>query len=143
MRKSYFFILGVLSVVALGAVVQQSANIFILNSVDDEVNLAIRTSSTHSKPIIECVKGATTVFQVNSNGGLTTPSIQSGSVVTSADGTVTNSFTTAFTAAPIVINRQTGTGTTTTNILTVTTTNFILNTGVGTQTNSWVAFGTP
>lgn len=70
--------------------------------------------------------------------------IQSGFVVTTADGTVTNTFSTncIYTAPPIVVTRQRGKPTTTTsNIIVVTTSNFVINVGTPTSTNDFYAIG--
>lgn len=69
--------------------------------------------------------------------------IQSGSVTTSADGTVTNTFGTAFSTAPVVLLCQTGDGTTITNTVTVTTTNFTYSAGAPSIVAKWLAIGAP
>lgn len=70
--------------------------------------------------------------------------ICAGTVVTTGDSTVTNTFSTAFGAAPIVVVTPLGNGNLPiTNIIcTVTTTGFILNTHVPSMTNRWIAVGT-
>jgi hypothetical protein len=69
--------------------------------------------------------------------------IQSGSITNSADGTVTNTFTTAFSSAPIVVAAQTGLNTTTTNVLTVTASNFVYQSGAPSKVINWIAVGAP
>ena len=65
--------------------------------------------------------------------------IQSGSVTTAADGTVTNTFTVAYAAAPTVLVVQTGEDTTVTNTVTVTATNFLWNAGAPSTVGKWLA----
>ena len=70
--------------------------------------------------------------------------ITSGTCVTSSNGTVTNTFPSAYSSAPTIITTQVGTTTTGTNLITsVTTTNFILTTRNTPTTNNWIAIGTP
>jgi hypothetical protein len=80
-----------------------------------------------------------TIYVDNANTYIT-----SGTCVTSTDGTVTNTFATAFSSAPKVFLSQVGTLVTGTNILTsVTASNFVVNTKSATTTNNWIAIGTP
>lgn len=63
---------------------------------------------------------------------------------TASDGTVTNTFTVPFAAAPTVILSPTGTDITTTNTLTVTATYFIWDCGdtdSTVRTANWIAIG--
>lgn len=70
--------------------------------------------------------------------------ILSGTCVSTTDGTVTNTFSTAFSSAPKVILSQIGNTVTGTNTITsVTTTGFIVNNKVATCTNNWIAIGVP
>lgn len=78
-------------------------------------------------------------FVVASNGIPTL--LKFGSVVTSSDGSVTQSFGITYTNVPTVVVSQLGLNTTTTNTLVVTTTNFILTTSKAGQTNAWHAIG--
>lgn len=64
-----------------------------------------------------------------------------GAVTTSSDGSVTQSFVRTFTSAPNVLTSQLGEGVTSTNTVTITTTNFILRTSKAGQTNRWQAMG--
>jgi hypothetical protein len=73
----------------------------------------------------------------------TTTQILSGTVVSTADGTVTNTFTSAFSTAPNVISTQVGINTTITNTIVITTTNFVLTVNKATVTNRWIAIGAP
>jgi hypothetical protein len=69
--------------------------------------------------------------------------ILAGTAITVADGTITQAFSTVFSAVPVVVSSQVGAATTISNIVSVTTSNFVLNTGLPTSTNKWVAVGTP
>jgi hypothetical protein len=69
--------------------------------------------------------------------------ILTGTAITTADCTVTQSFSTVYGAVPVIVCSQVGLNTTTTNVIEVTTSNFVLRTGKATQTNKWVAVGTP
>lgn len=144
--KTKFLLLSLMPaivVLMVAAVVVQTECIYVLNTVDAETKLKLRSGTGQTAPFVECVKGGDSVFSVSANGGISTPSIQSGSVTTAGDGTVTNTFSTAFSAAPVVLAVQTGIDTTITNTITVTTTNFILVTQKASQVVKWVAIGTP
>jgi hypothetical protein len=66
--------------------------------------------------------------------------IQTGTLVSTADGTVTNTFTQPYTNIPNVI--CTGYGTTPTNWITsITPSNFVWNAGKLNATNNWIAIG--
>jgi hypothetical protein len=80
--------------------------------------------------------GATNVAGSQTNLGLIT-----GSAVTTSDGTVTQAFGITFAAAPNVISTQVGLDTTSTNVVEITTSNFIVRTGKATVTNRWFAIG--
>ncbi|MEI6198180.1 MAG: hypothetical protein WCH84_11575 [Verrucomicrobiota bacterium] len=69
--------------------------------------------------------------------------IITGTSVTAADGTVTNSFgSVVYTAPPNIQVTQVGTIITTTNVVTlITTTNFVFKAGAGSVTNNWVSIG--
>ena len=70
--------------------------------------------------------------------------IQAGQCVSTATGYVTNTFPTAFSAAPNVVATQFGTVVNPTNIVvSVTTTQFILYSQVVSVSNTWVAIGAP
>lgn len=88
--------------------------------------------------ISQLQKVAATPAAIKTNLG-----IQSGSVTTSANGTVTNTFGTAFASAPVVVISQTGSACTTTNILTVTATGFVYNAGAPSIVVKWIAVGAP
>jgi hypothetical protein len=75
--------------------------------------------------------------------GRTGLGIQVGSVTTAADGTVTNTFSPAYSVAPIVLPVQTGADTSVTNTVTVTTTNVIFVTNEAATVIKFVAIGTP
>lgn len=68
--------------------------------------------------------------------------IQTGRGKTATDGTVTNTFTTAFSVLPVVTVTQEGAVTTVSNIIvSCTTTQFIYNAGGPNVTNSYIAIG--
>lgn len=70
--------------------------------------------------------------------------INSGKSISSSDGTVTNTFSTNYTysASPSVVVTITGTGISTTNVVTtITTSNFVWKAGAPNITNTWVAVG--
>ena len=69
--------------------------------------------------------------------------IVTGTSVTSADGTVTNSFgSVVYTAPPNIQVTQVGATITTTNVVTlITTTNFVFKAGAGSVTNNWLSVG--
>ena len=69
--------------------------------------------------------------------------VQSGSCITTSDGSVTQSFTTVYGSAPNVVVVQRGETTTTTNIITATTNQFIYRNSKATTTNIWIAVGAP
>lgn len=70
--------------------------------------------------------------------------INQGTSITSSDGTVTNTFSTNYTysAAPTVVVTLRGTGISTTNdVVSVTTSNFVYKAGAPSITNNWIAVG--
>lgn len=70
--------------------------------------------------------------------------IQAGSAVTADDGTVTNTFSTAFSTAPKVVLTPFNSTTALTNtVVSVTTSNFVANLGANAVTLHWVAVGAP
>lgn len=71
--------------------------------------------------------------------------VQTGSCVSVADGTVTNTFTTLYSSVPKVIATQTGTAlnTSTNIVVSITPSNFVIRTGLASTTNSWLSIGTP
>jgi hypothetical protein len=74
---------------------------------------------------------------------LTALGVASGTGITVANGTVTNAFGFTFSSVPVVISTQIGEDTTLTNVISVTTSNFVLRTSKATQTNKWIAVGAP
>jgi P pilus assembly chaperone PapD len=160
MKKGFLLFIVFLALAAAAVVVQQTSNIFILNTDDGEIKLKIRSAATQTAPLMELVKGATAVFSVSADGILSVSNAagnrsalglaESGtnivlafSVTTSADGSTTQAFATAFSAAPMVFPVQTGINTTITNSITVTTTNFILTTAKASQVVKCLVFGAP
>ncbi len=69
--------------------------------------------------------------------------VQYGTCTTVANGTVTQTFATAFSSVPVIVSTQRGVGGSATNFYVATTSNFVLTTSVGTQSNTWIAVGTP
>ncbi|KAF0176443.1 MAG: Uncharacterized protein FD161_2982 [Limisphaerales bacterium] len=69
--------------------------------------------------------------------------IQSGSVTSSADGTFTNTFSTAFSAAPKVIITPVNSVTATQTVVSASTTAFIGNVSDASVVVNWIAIGTP
>ena len=68
----------------------------------------------------------------------------SGISVTAADGTVTNTYPTAYSSPPKVVVAQVGSLNSPTNlVVTLTTTNFVYNGGRPSMTNLWISIGTP
>jgi hypothetical protein len=68
--------------------------------------------------------------------------IETGTGTTVADGTVTNSFTTVFGAAPKVVCTQTGTVITSSNcVVSITTSNFLYRAGAGSVVVNYIAVG--
>lgn len=145
-NKIFPVLLGVLLLMlGTAAVVQQTTAIYVLNTVDAEVKIKARSGADQTAPFLEMVKGNTPVFVVSANGGIAAPGIQSGYVISAADGTVTNTFATAFASRPVVSVTQYGalTATVTNWLVSVTETNFVLSVGAPSRTNFWIAIGTP
>jgi hypothetical protein len=72
--------------------------------------------------------------------------IMSGTSVTAADGTITNTFAIAFSAVPNVTCSQqsiSSAGSVTNTITGLTTTFFIYSAGKASVTNQWIAVGAP
>lgn len=71
--------------------------------------------------------------------------INTGSCVVTTDGTITNTFLTnyVYSAPPVVIVTQRGAAlnTSTNIVVSVTTTNFVLRSGLSSVTNNWIAIG--
>jgi hypothetical protein len=70
--------------------------------------------------------------------------VLSGSVVMSGDGSVTQSFSTAFSAVPTVLVCQENVAAgSLTNIIAPTTSNVVIRSSIAGATNKWIAIGTP
>lgn len=133
-----------LVLLSVAAVVTQSTGLYLLLTTTDEIPLKVRVPSGQTANLLELVTGSSAVFSVSAAGGLTTPAFQSGTVTTAADGTVTNTFATAFAARPVVVATQYGALNSPTNWLqSITTTNFVLSAGAPGITNAWFAYGAP
>lgn len=89
--------------------------------------------------LLQLFQGSRKRFSVGSNG-IPSP-FTFGAAIMSSDGSVTQSFGVTYSNTPTVLSRQLGIGTTPTNILTVTVSNFVLRTSLAGQTNYWMAIG--
>lgn len=115
-----------------------------VTNVNDTVGLTVNKPATNNASLLELRRGGTIIFAVPTNGapGIRQyVGIKSGTVVTAADGTVTNTFSPVFTNAPVILTTQLGEDTTITNVVVVATNYFILNTHKAGQTNNWIAIG--
>jgi len=146
-----------LAMLTVAAVTRQTTGIHIVNTTD-EIQLKINTSN-QTTPLVVIATNGLTVFSLPATGILpaayggtgassvsaakTALGIQSGSITNADDGTVTNTFSTAFSSAPIVVASQRGLNTTTTNVLTVTSSNFIFQSGAPGKIINWIAVGAP
>jgi hypothetical protein len=102
--------------------------------------MIVTSGPANTNTLMELRAGSATKFAVWSNGIPTI--LQRGTVITTADGSVTNTFQFPYsTNLPAVVNTQLGLNTTTTNTLVVTPTNFVLRTSLAGQTNAWMALG--
>jgi hypothetical protein len=133
----------------------------LVTNVNNTVPLTINKGDTLNTNFIELRSAGSLKFAIPSNGltpiaygGTGTSSvagvkrnlgIDTGSCVSSGDGTVTQAFAFTFASAPKVFLTQTGTNNwSRTNVAhTITTTNFIVNTTVASVTNQWLAIGAP
>ena len=156
-KSTIIIFVACVALLCVAAAVRQTNAIHIVNSTD-EIQLKINTS-TQTAPLVEIATSGTTKFSLPATGivpvtyggtgaasvsaAKTALGIQSGSITNAANGTVTNTFATAFSSAPVVIGVQTGADTTTTNIFTITTSNFVWNAGAPSKVLSWVAVGAP
>jgi hypothetical protein len=156
-KPTFIIFAAVFALLCVAAAVRQTSAIHIVNDTD-EIQLKINTS-TQTAPLVEIATSGTTKFSLPATGivpvtyggtgaasvsaAKTALGIQSGSITNAADGTVTNTFATAFSSAPVVIGVQTGNGTTTTNTFTITASNFVWNAGAPSKVLSWVAIGAP
>jgi hypothetical protein len=116
-----------------------------IENTEDEVKLTIQSKAAPTNPVVEVFSGSqrTLALEATASGSRTNLGIQAGTVITSSDGTVTNAFGRVFNTPPIVVNAQLGLNTTPTNVLSVTTSNFVLRTALAGQTNTWQAIGPP
>lgn len=69
--------------------------------------------------------------------------IQAGTATTAADGTVTNTFSTAFASAPVVVISPFNNTTATNSVVSVSTTAFVANLGTAAAVLHWIAVGAP
>lgn len=134
-------LLVVTAVIAVAATTKPITSLLdqVINSAQDTTALKIIKPGGVNSDFIQAYSGSNKKFAVNSNGVVSC--LQFATAVTSSDGTVTNPFTPVFPAAPTVVSCQVGTGTTTTNIITVTSSNVVLNVGKGGVTNNLIIAG--
>ncbi len=155
------FLLGIIAIVCMANVIKQTHSIYIENAASgNEVKFKVRADD-QSVNWVEFNRYGTNVFAIPTNGilpvanggtggasasdGKTALGVQSGTATTATDGTVTNTFGTAFSAIPIVTVTQVGslTATVTNWLVSVTPTNFVLNSGAPGRSNMWIAVGAP
>lgn len=144
---------SVLGLVLLCAATWRSANPMHIYNVGATNTQTLKVQSYNANTnLIECINNSNIVAGFSKLGALVTTvplnsrtnlGIQAGQCVTSGDDTVTNTFGKAFSVAPVVITSQIGPDTTSSNICSVTTTGFVLNTGKPGVTNVWIAIGAP
>jgi hypothetical protein len=161
MKRNLLWLLLVgVALAGIGAAVDLStSNLYIQNSEVDQVKIRVRTADTQTAPWIEFNNDGTLAFSLPATGivpvvyggtGSATPAaakvafgIQSGTNVIAADHTVTNTFATAFSAAPIVtVTGWTQGPATNVHILSVSTTRAIVA-GTATDPIHWIAVGAP
>jgi hypothetical protein len=159
-RNLAWFFLGLIALLGIAAAVDVStSNLYIQNSEVDVVKIRVRTADTQTAPWLEFNNNGTLAFSLPATGivpaayggtGAATPAaaklafgIQSGTNVIAADHTVTNTFSPAFSAAPIVtVTGWTQGPATNAFILSVSTTNVIVA-GTATVPIHWIAVGAP
>lgn len=163
MKKRPLFVgllLGICAMLAVAATrpLTQSLDLKISNATDT-VGLTIQKGGSLTSNQFEIYSGSTLTFAVPASGvlpityggtggataaaGRLAQGIQAGTLTTSANGTVTNTFATAFTVAPYVVTTlQNSTGPTN-NVVSVTTSNFVYSAGSASKTAHWIAIGTP
>jgi len=150
MRRGFALVLFVIGLVALveapllnslhAAPPLTQTRPFTVNATNQAPSL-IGIGPVGTNDLLQLYQGSNKRFIVPSNGVPTYS--QAGTVVTVANGSITNTFTFPYASAPTVLTRQRGEATTTTNTIVVTTTNFILTTSKATQTNDWISVGPP
>lgn len=119
-----------------------------INSTNDSVGLTIQKSGTQSANALEIRRGGTLELAIPGSNTVavlkTNLGFQAGRCVSSSDGTVTNTFGTAFSSAPKIYATQYGTTYSATNaIASITTSNFVIYSKISGVTNDWVAIGAP
>jgi hypothetical protein len=145
-RNLLWLFLGAIILAGIGAAVDNSTrNLYIQNSDPTTVKIRVRTAAAQTAPWLEFVETNATRFSLPATGIIPNVylNIRAGTNIISGNSTVTNTFSTAFSAAPFVtITRFTAGAVTNTVLVSVSTTNFI----AWGQTNSpfhWQAIGTP
>lgn len=159
MKKTFIgFGMAAVLLMTVAFLTEQGNGIFVRNN-KNEPKLLIQVDGAQTQPVI-CIQNAAGVglWQVSSNGTQSSTyggssgaagaraglGIQSGTAITTTDGTVTNAFDVVFSAVPVVVTAQRGTTLSLTNWITsITTSNFVVRSGAGPVTNSYIAVGTP
>lgn len=159
-RRLAWFALGIIAVLGIAATVTiETGNLYIQNSDGAEVKLRVRTAEAQTAPWMEFTETNALRFSLPATGivpvayggtGAATAAaakvalgFQSGTNIIAADHTVTNTFATAFSAAPIVtVTGWTEEPATNAFILSVSTSNVIVA-GTATVPIHWIAVGAP
>ncbi len=143
----------------------------LVTNANDTVGLTVSKSSASVSKLAKFNHNGTTVASVETNGTINSAAltaslpvftdssknlssktiantllalgIQSGSVTSSADNTVTNTFSTAFSSAPKVTTTPFNSTTATNTVTSVTTSNFVVNVGKASVVVHWFAIGAP
>lgn len=117
---------------------------------DNQTLISLNAQTNQTLPLIDVWLGYTNnVFTVSATGKITSGTntlssvgIQRGAGVTSADGTVTNTFPNIYTTLPTVTATQFGATSAGTNLITlITTSNFVYKSGAAGISNQWIAAG--
>ncbi len=155
-----FTLAALAAVIGIAATRPQSSTLdYKIFNTSDTVALTLQKSGTVSSNFVEFFSGANLKFAVPSTGVVpltyggtggssaatakTALGIQAGQATTAADGTVTNTFATAFTSAPKVVLQPVGSFGPTNNLVSVTTSNFVCNIGEPSIVVHYIAVGAP
>lgn len=160
MRKALTFTgLAAILFVGVAAAVYTGDAIYIINPPPDQIPIKMRATG-RTLPWIEITGDAgATLFSLPATGVLpasyggtgatsvsgakTALGIQAGSVTTADDGTVTNTFSTEFSSAPIVVITAVDSASPTNFISALTTTNCIITIGEPAIVVHFIAVGVP
>jgi hypothetical protein len=135
------------------------SNDLTVTNLNNTVGLKVNKASTVTSNLVELSHGGTLKFVVPTNGVISTASgglgtntvagmksvlgIQAGTVTTAGDATVTNTFSPAFSSAPICVMSPSDNGTYTLTTTTVTSTHFIIQSSAAGRVWKWHAIGAP